>query len=387
MSRSTASRTRTVALLAAVLLWLTAPAVLADKADEQKKLNAVVSHIQSLQKGLKKLSRQHDQQSASLRKIEVKAGKLRKQIAGTDRQLKTLKQELTRLNQQQRQLQQQRDQQADIMGEHISAAYRLGKEEQIKLLLNEEDPARFSRLLKYHDYFLAARAEKVNEYLATLEQLSDVETSINDNEQALLDNKAQLNQQQDALKTQRSSRKTELAKLNKQISSEQQKLNKLVAERKALEQIIQRLDEAITDLAVPTTAQPFTARKGKMAWPTKGKLRHRFGTRRKADIRWNGWLMNAQAGTDVKAIHNGHVVFSDYLRGHGLLLIIDHGNGYMSLYAHNQVLLKEAGDWVQGGDTIAKVGDSGGLEQSALYFEIRRNGKPQNPAKWLKRRG
>jgi len=147
--------------------------------------------------------------------------------------------------------------------------------------------------------------------------------------------------------------------------------------------VLQALKQAIADIDMPAPSQPFAKQRGKMRWPIKGKLSHRFGSQRNAEMKWDGWLLNANEGVAVKAIHHGRVVFSDYLRGYGMLIIIDHGDSYMSLYAHNQVLLKETGDWVTADESVAKVGNSGGRIEHALYFEIRHNGKPTNPKHWL----
>ena len=375
-------RVRVVCLLAGLLIW--AP-LQADKASEQKKLDALKSRIADLQKELQASSRDRDQQNKALREAEVAEGKLRKQIASSQSALKTLASELTQLDGERKQLLHARSQQQQLIGQHINAAYRMGREEQIKLLLNEQDPARFNRLLKYHDYFLQARNDKIQGYLDTIAKLEQVQSDITDKQQQQLAQQQQLKQQQAGLKERIAERKIALAAISKEIDSDQKQLKKLQQERAALEQVIASLEQAIAELDLPGNSEPFAKRQGKLQWPVKGSLRKRFGNIRQADIRWNGWLLGASAGTPVSAVHHGRVVFSDYLRGHGLLIIIDHGDGYMSLYAHNQVLLKETGEWVQSGEQISRVGSSGGLENSALYFEIRKNSQPRNPAKWLKR--
>ncbi|MGS2722803.1 murein hydrolase activator EnvC family protein [Porticoccus sp. GXU_MW_L64] len=373
---------RTACLLAGLLLW--AP-LQADKASEQKKLDALKSRIANLQKNLQASTRDHDQQNTALRKTEVAEGKLRRQIADSQAALQQLKVELTRLDRERQQLLSARKQQQQLIVQHINAAYRMGREEHIKLLLNEQDPARFNRLLKYHDYFLQARNDKIQGYLNTIARLEQVQSDITEKQQQQLAQQQQLKQQRMGLQERIAERKVALLALAKTIDSDKKQLNKLQRERAALEQVLAELELAIAELDLPGNSEPFAKRQGKLQWPVKGQLRKRFGNRRQADIRWNGWLLGASAGTPVSAIHHGRVVFSDYLRGHGLLIIIDHGDGYMSLYAHNQVLLKETGEWVQSGEAISRVGSSGGLDSSALYFEIRKNSQPRNPAKWLTR--
>ena len=375
---------RLTACLLALSLFA-APGLAGDKEGEQRKLDALKSRIKTLQQELRGRSRNRDQQSQALRNTEVAAGRLRKQIHSTGRQLETLQQELAKLSRRRGGLEQSRKSQEKLIGQQINAAYRLGREEQIKLLLNEQQPARFNRLLKYHDYFLQARADKVNTYLDTIAELNRVQGAIVGKERQQLAHRNALKRQQGDLNKRIQQRKLALATMDKAIGSDRRQLDRLQRERRALEQVIATLEQTVAELALPNNSQPFAGRQGKLDWPVRGQLKERFGNRRQADIRWNGWLLSAAAGSPVKAIHHGRVVFSDYLRGHGLLLIIDHGDGYMSLYAHNQVLLKETGEWAQAGETISRVGNSGGLSNSALYFEIRKNSQPRNPSKWLKR--
>jgi murein hydrolase activator len=187
------------------------------------------------------------------------------------------------------------------------------------------------------------------------------------------------NQQQQRLKT--------LAKLNTSIRNKDQQLKKLHKDRNHLERLFKEVSNVIiTDNhQTAVNQQPFNKLRGKLPWPTIGRVSHKFGSSRNVgNLRWNGVMIKAQQGADVRAIHAGRVIFSDYLRGHGLLLIIDHGDDYMSLYAHNQTLFKDTGEIVVAGEVIANVGNSGGLSSAALYFEIRHRGKPTNPAHWCK---
>ena len=157
------------------------------------------------------------------------------------------------------------------------------------------------------------------------------------------------------------------------------------AEQDDLLKLLQAIEEEVTNISLPESYNPFHTRRGKMAWPTAGKQLHRFGSSRDgSSMNWNGVVIASAKGSPVKAIHHGRVVFSDWLRGAGLLIIVDHGGGYMSLYGHNESLLFDTGDWVKAGDTIATVGNSGGRSEAALYFEIRKNGKPTNPSAWCR---
>ncbi|MEJ2416360.1 MAG: peptidoglycan DD-metalloendopeptidase family protein, partial [Exilibacterium sp.] len=180
-------------------------------------------------------------------------------------------------------------------------------------------------------------------------------------------------------------RQKTLARLNASINNKDQQLKQLAQDRAHLEHLLQEVIEVTAGWQPQDNSQPFAKLRGKLPWPTKGAIVHSFGSSRSAGkMKWNGVMINASQGAEVTAIHRGQVVFADYLRGHGLLMIVDHGDNYMSLYAHNQALYKTTGDRVKAGEVIANVGNSGGLARAGLYFEIRFRGQPTNPAKWCR---
>ena len=176
-----------------------------------------------------------------------------------------------------------------------------------------------------------------------------------------------------------------LAKLDKDVRTKKEQLSRLKENEKKMQGLIASLQKAMDDFkfeAVP--AKPFAKLRGQLPWPIKGKLRKKFGSKR-GESRWDGVLIDAKEGAEIHAVTRGRVVYADWLRGYGLLAIIDHGKGYMTLYAFNQSLFKEVGDWVDAGDVIATVGKSGGRNQPGLYFGIRKKGKPVNPVKWCRK--
>ncbi len=374
------------ALVAILLLSITAIAS-ANEKDDRQKLKQVGNDILKLEQSIQGDNKEQQQLARELKKTELASAEINSQIRQIEQKLSELGSELKKLQQQQAALEQSRMEQQELIARQVTAAYRLGIEESIKLLLNQEDPNKISRTLKYYDYFLNARAEKLNQYLKTIEELKAVEQGIADRHAALAANRIDLADQQQKLAESHRLRSEVLTRLDRQISSSQQSLAKLKNERKRLESVLKALEESLAKLTAPASTEPFAKRKGKLPWPVSGKLTQYFGATRTADITWNGWLLKANEGTDVHAIHHGRIIFSDYLRGHGLLVIIDHGDGYMSLYAHNQVMLKVTGDWVRAGEVVAKVGNSGGQRDHALYFEIRHNGRPTNPKYWLTSKG
>lgn len=373
-------------------LWLLVPALLllvlpshGDEQEERRKLQQLGAKIQKLQQSIRS-------SSSAQRKINRELQQSEQWLSAIQAQMNALSSEIVKLGERQRVLTRQKaklnrnkSQQKQAIISEVRAGYRLGREQTLKLLLNQEDPAKVSRVLKYHDYFLQARAEKFAAYMDTLRELEAVETELATNKDELVAKRNDLSRQRDKQLALKQQRQQVLAKLQASLKTDEQRLDRLLLERKRLEAVIRELGATISNINLPDSFQPFRSRKGEMTWPADGKVKHRFGSRRNTRMKWDGWLIAAAEGSDVAAIHHGRVVFADYLRGQGMLVIIDHGDGYMSLYAHNQVVLKETGDWVRQGEAIAKIGSTGGLQQSALYFEIRHNGRPTNPGSWLKR--
>jgi septal ring factor EnvC (AmiA/AmiB activator) len=270
------------------------------------------------------------------------------------------------------------------LAEDVRASYTQKRQEYIKLPLNQQHPEKFARMMRYYDYFHRARAERITGFKTTLQKLDDLAAEMEAEAlrlehlgTALIDQQMQL---ADSLKN----RKNALTKVNATLKSKNAKLSQLKGNRTQLEDLLKKMQKALDDLPTRTDRGSFYSQKGKLHWPAKGRLSHRFGSRRaQGKLKWQGIVIRSRAGDPVIAVHRGRVLFSDWLIGFGLLTILDHGDGYMSLYGHNRSLLKEPGEWVETGDTVATVGNSGGRDEYGLYFEIRRKGKPTNPARWL----
>lgn len=352
---------------------------------EQAKLEALQKEIKTLQTTLQARSGERNNLNEELKRHELAVSAISQKIAAHDAQIAALDGELLKLAEQKQTLETQRDAQQQHIAREIDAAYRLGRSEPMKLLLNQEDPDHLTRTLKYYRYFIEARSARIESYRATMAELALVEISIGENQARLAQSRGELDREKLALGEKQEERRKVIAALDQQLGSDQERMAEMTRQSKEIEAIIARLEEAIQDLARPGS-DPFPRLRGKLPWPVTGKILKGYGAMRAQNLSWKGWLIGSAEGTPITAVHNGRVVFSDYLRGHGLLLIVDHGDNYLSLYAHNQVLLKEIGDWVRSGDRIALVGKSGGLEDSALYFEIRHNGQPQDPKNWLSRR-
>lgn len=268
----------------------------------------------------------------------------------------------------------------------IRSAYQMGRNDYIKLMLNQEDPALVGRALAYYDYHNKARAQRIGQVKQTLDNINQIESSIVDQTDKLESLKKEHEARLQNFYQYRATRRDIIARLQKDINEQGIELLTLQENERELGKLFQGLkeDKAVT-IEMYEDMPPFSSLKGNLRWPTKGKLLKKFGARKKGgNLKWQGVLIDAETGTSVEAISAGKIVFADWFRNMGLLVIIDHGDGYMSLYGHNQNLLKNTGDWVLAGEKIATVGDSGGQTDTALYFEIRKGAEPLNPAQWCK---
>ena len=245
-------------------------------------------------------------------------------------------------------------------------------------------PDQIARVLRYYDYVLQERTVTLTNYLSTISQLDKVSAAIKNSLTELHMQQQSLEVEKNYLVEQQQVRKQVLRQLSSKLQSKDDELKSLQKDRNELEKIIAAVKEAVSHLSLPDNIEPFEKCKGKLSWPVKGTIVSKFGSKRQGKIKWEGVTIKAQADVVVHSVHHGRVVFSDWLRGQGLLLIVDHGDGYMSLYAHNAVLSRDIGDWVNAGEQIGRVGNTGGQEKNGLYFEIRHNGKPINPQQWIK---
>jgi septal ring factor EnvC (AmiA/AmiB activator) len=260
-----------------------------------------------------------------------------------------------------------------------------GRAELLKLVLSQESPASLGRMLVYFDYFNRARSARIGAVSAEVAELSELGAQSDKATAELASLESAESAQVAALEHARDERRALVAQLDAGIADSNEKIGKARADEKRLADLVAELTQLMAGFPVDGE-QPFGRLKAKLAWPVMGRLAGEFGQPREGGtVRWTGVLIEANQGSPVRAIYRGRVAFADWLPGLGLLLVLDHGEGYMSLYAHNQALLKEPGDWVSPGETIAQVGDTGGQARPALYFEIRAKGEPVNPHDWIKK--
>jgi septal ring factor EnvC (AmiA/AmiB activator) len=351
--------------------------------DELEQLHNQISHItEALNQSLS----ERQELNNSLRATEIELGQLSRQRQTTDKAISTQRQRLDDLAKKQKDLQAARNTQQLLIERQLVNNWQISRQNELKLLLNQESPETISRVLVYANYLNRARLDLLQQHKTTLDELGIISSNIQTETNTLMESRLIQEKNRQALDQERQARQVTLAALEATIATQDGRLQNLIRDRNALEELLKSVEEAITLLkpeGIPRL--PFSERQGQMSWPAKGKRKHNFGDRR-ADgkLRWDGVLLDAAAGSPVNSIHQGQVVFADWFRGMGLLIIIDHGDGYLSLYAHNQSLLRDTGEWVQPSETIATVGDSGGQANSGLYFEIRHQSQPIDPALWCK---
>ncbi|OGT32335.1 MAG: hypothetical protein A2W28_05640 [Gammaproteobacteria bacterium RBG_16_51_14] len=266
----------------------------------------------------------------------------------------------------------------------IRSAYKIGRNDYLKLLFNQEDPALVGRVLTYYDYQNRTRVNRMNEIARQLAALDQIEQTIRHEAETLQQLKNRQTEIIDQFNTSRTSRKEIIERLHFYIEEQGLQLSLLQENERELERLLLQLRDEKTDtIEIYEDIPPFNSLKGKLKWPVPGQITKRFGSTKKGGkLRWQGVIVSTDTGTDVHAVGSGKVVFADWFRNLGLLIILDHGDGYMSLYGHNQSLAKNTGDWVLAEEMIASVGDSGGQTLPGLYFEIRKEGTPLDPSLW-----
>ena len=357
----------------------------ADREQAQSKLDQVSKKIEKLKARLESSRVEQKNEQRRLKQADLAIQQATLDFRQLEQQRLEHVEELASLEKQRESYLSSLDERLEHLAEQIRASYRMGGQSRMKLVLNQDDPAQLGRLLAYYDYLNRAQAEKISglrEALATLDQMQmSIDQELLGIEQVQSEQKQVLDQ----LNAQRQERKELLAQLSSQIDSEESRLRELERNRKDLELLIEQLTDVLADIPADLGNRTGVAQqKGRLRIPVKGPVRHAFGQQRTGGLKWQGWLIGAESGAEVRAVAYGRVAFADWLRGYGLLLIIDHGQGYLSLYAHNESLLREAGAWVEAGEIISIVGSNPGSDQG-LYFELRKNGAAVDPAAWLTR--
>lgn len=406
----------------ALALVLPLPSGAQTTRETERKLQKLRTELKGVAQERRQIEGQRGQASQQLREADEKVARTGRALAQTEAALREQGRALAEAEQRRSTLQGNLAQQHRELAGLLRAAYQLGNHAPLKLLLSQDTVADANRALAYHRYLQRERAQRITTLTADLKELEALQAQIAERKQKLQGTQQDQKQQAAALEADRRDRAKTVASLEERFKDQREKEQALGQDAKALETLLANLraaaaraeaerraaarraaaEKAAAERAArqaaaqgrpppPTKVPPAVAsapapKVGGLGWPLSGNLLARYGGKLPDGRTSSGVLIGAPAGSTVTAVADGTVVFSDWMTGYGMILIVDHGNGYMSLYAHNDTLLKDAGARVSRGDAVAKVGNSGGQGVTALYFELRRGGQPVNPDSWLQRR-
>ena len=355
------------------------------EAQTKQKLEQIRVEIHKLAEEQRSTAAKRNDATNALRDADLKIAALAKTVRNIDQQLSGQQAKLDGLLVQQSALDVKLKDQRDALAALLRSAYAMGRDEELKLLLAQDHIDDISRMLAYYRYFERARVHEIDGLLEDLQALAQLQADIERETVALKASRDERAIQAQRLDGEREQRHLLLGELDAALKDQTARLAALGKDEKALVDLLAKLRDIFADIPQHLVgAEPFADLRGRLNWPLRGKIVERFGATAVDGERGSqGVLIAAKDGSEVRAVSHGRVVYADWLRGYGLLLIIDHGEGYLSLYGYNETLLKEAGDWVDAGEVVATSGDSGGRKTAGLYFELRRDGKPIDPAAWM----
>ncbi|MAI42363.1 MAG: murein hydrolase activator EnvC family protein [Candidatus Azotimanducaceae bacterium] len=353
--------------------------------DLKNQIKTMENEIQKHEGLLQDTQEKHTELEKDLEKSEKAINRLEKEISTIKKKIESRELQISLLLTRKREIQVRRERQENRMNQQIQAAYKLGKQEALKLILNQKNPAEISRTLAYFEYINEARTEEINNFLSTMNELEIITEELAMQTSNLKNVRGDFYQEQIKLNQAKDQKTAALNSLTQFIAETGNGLRKLQQDRRRIEKLLIKLDRS--DVSTAKNAITFERMKGQLSLPVIGEIGQKFGANRNVGrMQWNGLFINAPEGEPIYAIHSGKIVFADWLRGFGLLIIINHGQGYMSLYAHNQKINYQSGDLVLAGEIIANVGNTGGQTEPGLYFEIRINGSPTDPQTWCQAR-
>jgi septal ring factor EnvC (AmiA/AmiB activator) len=364
------------------LFWLAGPGNAGEQPtpDEvEAELDALRGWISQVQAQIQALTVERDDSSARLEVAETEIGRTVAQIRGLDERINGQQEALVSLRDERRLGEEALATEQDALAQQVRAAYRAGRQDYLRLLLSQNDPATLGRLFGYYRYFSQARVRQIELVSGHIARLAALEEEIQREARALEELREQQQAERERLETGRSLRNLVLDDLKAQLANETTRLARLEQDRSQLEQLLKALRRVLTEAEGRLQLPDFGELAGRLDAPVAGPVQAGFGGNSR------GWLMVADLGAPILAVAAGQVVFADWLRGFGLILILDHGQGWFSLYAHADSLFVELGDWVSAGTVLGGVGGSGGRTEPALYFEIRQDGEPVDPARFVRR--
>jgi murein hydrolase activator len=361
-------------------LWLLLFCCFTGQAQQQQELAELQQQIQLTERELKQQKKQLEQAEKKLQLSDRELAQASILLNQTEQQRDALVQRQQQLQQQQQQLQQQLAQQTDLLAAQVKSAHQLGQHDYSQMLLNQQDAAKLERVLTYYQYFNQARQRQLASINATLAQLQQIAAELTEKQQQLAASLLKLQQQQQQLNLAKRSQQQAVSQLQVTLQKQGKQLDYLRQNEASLQATLERLAQ-LAQQAKELTG--LANQKGQLNWPIKGNLLQRFGQSRQGGMSSRGIIIATVEGAAIKAVADGQVIYADWLKGYGWVIILDHGAGFMSLYGHNQSLLKQPGSRITAGETIAAAGMSGGQAVAGLYFEIRNKGEAVNPISWL----
>lgn len=362
------------------------PAQAQGAAEREARLEELRGRIERLARDLEEARSERSEARRALRDVERQMAGLRESLDGTRTAVAETRAGIERLQAQRRSLREELNAERAALSNLVEATYRLGRTEYVKLLLSQRDPAKLDRALVYYRYLARARQARIGSVNATLARLAEVETELAQRSRELETLASRQQRELDQLASRGREREALIEQLGRELVTGEREMTRLKADAARLEELVRELRRYLEEFGdIPEDAR-FASMKGSLPLPVSTPIRARFGEPRGGGgQRWEGLFLGGEGGEPVRAVFRGRVVYSGWFRGFGQLLIIDHGDGYMSLYGHNRQLYREVGDGVETGEPIASLGSSGGLREPGLYFEIRENGRPTNPLIWCRR--
>ena len=371
----------TVLMAQSVAVFSAPKSEVSEQAMTEAEIQALEKSIQEVKNTLESLNKERSSTESRIQKTDRKISELQRKVTSLESRLKEGRNQLKKLQSRQQALAAKTEKQKHRIASSLRSIYMHSNDSRLKLLLNQEDPEALSRQLAYLDYAQGAQLAIIQDYAKTIDELQGLEQQQKTLVARLSEEKIELDKEKGNMVRQQSERKKLLARIARDRKKSSRELTEMKQQHEQLQQVL----ASITSRQFKSD-QPFTRQKGKMPWPVDGRVLYGFNQKRPdTRLSWPGVFIQSKPGVPVRAVHDGRVIFADWMRGYGLLTIVDHGNDYLTLYAHTEWVLKNEGDVVLAGEPLAVSGQSGGQTDSGVYFEVRKKGVPENPGRWLKR--
>jgi murein hydrolase activator len=375
-------------LCCALLAFTGLAAAEADEAEARARLDKVRAEIARESQARGAVQASFAEANAALREVELAVAAAARTVAETAAELQQREQELQKAQAQRLTLETRLASQRAKLSTLLRSAYLLGRDQGFRALLAPDRIDDSARLVAYNRYLQRHRLDRMRGLLEQLRELTTLTREIELAKAALAVRRVVSESEIAQLQARRGEREALVRKLDARLADHQQRLRAYARDEQAVLGLLERLRDVLSDIPKQLSdARPMADLRGQLPWPLQGRVLSGFGSQHAAGRALAGIVIEADPGAEVQAIAHGRIAYADWLRGFGMLIIVDHGDGFMSLYANNEALLRDEGDWVQAGTALARAGASGGTDQPGLYFELRKNSQPLDPVRWLAKRG